>query len=390
MRMPGGGAGTGPGDSPPRRVRWTAALLSVAVALVTSTPLQGQFAIDDFVVTGGASAEGYQGNLPAVGVPVRDSTEFASAAIGELSLSTDLSYRTQSNGTVRLGFDGGLRHFSAAGFELRDYSPREWVGTLDATYSRALSDRLGMVARVQARGRQIDDRPPMPLFLQPGYRAGQLALELNALGPREVVYDLRVSADRSDFLAPKFAPQIRLLNRNVYRAEAGATLMGGASLLRLFLAGERSQYPKQSTFDVSDPERRDVTVHAGASWTHQGDYIVQVGLEGRANRSNSNRPEYDALTLSALLSASLPRDVGFSVYGALTAKQYLHDSDFARLLPGDEANSASLAYVSLTRPLARNLDGAVRVGWTRAETEIGDAYFQRFGASFLLHFRPRS
>ncbi len=82
--------------------------------------------------------------------------------------------------------------------------------------------------------------------------------------------------------------------------------------------------------------------------------------------------------------------MGFSVYGALTAKQYLHDSDFARLLPGDEANSASLAYVSLTRPLARNLDGAVRVGWTRAETEIGDAYFQRFGASFLLHFRPRS
>jgi len=150
----------------------------------------------------------------------------------------------------------------------------------------------------------------------------------------------------------------------------------------------RSGFPRQITFDPTDPERRDVTLHGGGSWTYEGESIIRVGLEGRANRSNSNRPEYDALTLSALISASLPQDVSFSAYGALTAKQYLHDSRFARLLPGDEANNASLAYVSFTRPLARNLDGTVRVGWTRAETEIGSAYFERFGGSFLLHFRP--
>ena len=366
-----------------------ALVFSLAMLLTGHGVAQAQFAIEDLVVTGGASAEGYQGNLPAVGVPVQDSTEFASAAVGEVAVRADMAYRMQSNGAFRFSFDGGLRQFSARGFELKDYSPREWVGTLDATYARALGDRLRISARVQGRGRQIDDRPPMPLFLQPGYRAGQLAIGLDLGGPRDVLYDLEFSGDWSDFLAPEFAPQIRLLNRNAYRVETGATLTGGGALLRVFLAGEGSRYPKQETFDPSDPLRQDMTVRAGASWTRQADYIVQVGLEGRANRSNSDRPEYDALTVSALFSASLPQAVAFSAYGAITAKQYLHDSDFARLLPGDEADNASLAYVSFTRPLARNLDGTLRVGWTRAETEIGDQYFQRFGGSFLLHFRPR-
>jgi hypothetical protein len=35
-----------------------------------------------------------------------------------------------------------------------------------------------------------------------------------------------------------------------------------------------------------------------------------------------------------------------------------------------------------------NLDGAIRFGWTRAETDIGDSYFQRFGATFLFRYRP--
>ena len=349
-----------------------------------------QVTLDNLVVTAGASAEGYQGNLPAVGVPVQDSTEFASAAIGEVSVRADVAHRSAGTGALQVSFDGGLRQFSARGFQLRDYSPREWVGVLDARYARSIGGRVGLLLRVQARGRQIDDRPPMPLFLQPGYRAGQLAVGASIRGPRDVLYDFEVSADQSDFLAPAFAPQIRLLNQNIYRGEAGATMTDGASLLRVFLAGVLSRFPKQTTFDPTDPERRDMTLHTGASWTYQGAYIVRLGLEGRANRSNSNRPEYDALTLSALISASLPQEIAFSAYGAFTAKQYLHDSDFARLLPGDEANNASLAYVSFARPLARNLDGTVRVGWTRAETEIGDAYFERFGASFLLHFRPGS
>jgi len=38
--------------------------------------------------------------------------------------------------------------------------------------------------------------------------------------------------------------------------------------------------------------------------------------------------------------------------------------------------------------LAPNLDGVLRFGWTRAETDIGDQYYQRYGVSVLFNFRP--
>ena len=100
------------------------ALMWGLLALVGSHgAVEGQLSIEDLVITGGASAEGYQGNLPAVGVPVQDSTEFATAAIGEAAVRADLSFRRQASGTFRFTFDGGLRQFSARGFELKDYSP---------------------------------------------------------------------------------------------------------------------------------------------------------------------------------------------------------------------------------------------------------------------------
>jgi len=167
------------------------------------------------------------------------------------------------------------------------------------------------------------------------------------------------------------------------------TLPGnGATTLRLFAAVEESRYPKQATFDDADLVRRDRTYFGGTSWTYEGPHIVQIELDGRANRSNSNRPEYDAFTLRGLYSTSLPGSVALAVYGAVTGKQYLHPSDFDRLLPGEEADNASLAYVSLSRAIARNLAETVRMGWTRAETEIGEAYFQRYVGSFLMQFRP--
>jgi hypothetical protein len=63
-------------------------------------------------------------------------------------------------------------------------------------------------------------------------------------------------------------------------------------------------------------------------------------------------------------------------------------TEFAQLVPGEEADNASVIYVEATRPLLLNLDGAVRFRWTRAETDIGNSYFERFGASFLFRYRP--
>lgn len=369
--------------------RATSVPIATVALILSFASLEAQFVIDEVVITAGASAEGYQGNLPSVGIVRRDSTEFASAAIGEMAVRADASYRTASNGAIVLGFDGGLRQFIADGFELQDYAPRELVATFDLAYQRTIGSRVGIRVGSQLRGRQVDDRPPMPLFLQPGFRAGDLSVAVSVRGPRDVVYDLSGAWGGSDFLAPRFAPQVALLNRQALRGELGATLSGGGgSQVRLFGGGERSHYPKQTTFDESEPTRRDVTVHTGVSWTYQSDYLIQATLEGRLNRSNSNRPEYDAITFRALFNTSLPRGVALSLYGALTAKQYIHESQFARLLPGEEANNASFAYVEVARNLAQNLDGTVRVGWTRAETEIGGAYFERFGGSFYFNFRP--
>ena len=360
----------------------------VLVHLLFPDPAASQLTLRDFVVTAGASAEGYQGNLPAVSVPVTDSTDVVSALAGEFAVRADALFRTATRGQLSATFDGGVRQFAARGFELRDYAPREWVGTLDLSWVRPLGGTAGIMTRARLRGRDVRDRPPMPLFLQPGYRSGEAAVLVDWDGPRNVLYDVGASVSRSDFLAPAFAPQVRLLDRDGAMVEAGATLEGGGSTLRLLAGTEWSRYPRQATFAPDDPYRRDRTYHVGAVWTRQTSYLMQIAAEGRANRSNSMRPEYDALTVRGLFTASLPHQLSLSLYGVLTAKQYLHPSEFARLLPGEEANNASLAYVSLSRPIARNLDGTFRVGWTRAETEIGDAYFQRYGATFLLHYRP--
>ena len=64
------------------------------------------------------------------------------------------------------------------------------------------------------------------------------------------------------------------------------------------------------------------------------------------------------------------------------------ESEFVQLVPGEEADNASVVYVELSRPVFPNLDGAFRFGWNRAETDIGNSYFERFGGTFLLRYRP--
>jgi hypothetical protein len=347
------------------------------------------FSWNDFVVTGGVSTEGYQGNLPSVAIPLRDSTEFATAVIGEVGLRGGLVGSWTGREQLFLSFDGGLRQFSARGFELRDYSPREWAGTANLGVNLPVGERAVLGARVGARGRQVEDRPPMPLFLQPGHRAAVGALSGQYQAEAGHRLEMEVRGEWSDFLAPAFAPQIRLLDRRTAGVEVSfrpeVDLPG---VLRFHLGGEFSHFPEQATYRSDDPFRRDRGLHGGLTWSWQGDLLVQLAADGRMNRSNSRRPEYDAATARGLVSASLPGSISMTSYLALTAKRYRFPTEFARLIPGEEANSASQAYISFSRGLASNLDATFRVGWTRAETEIGGQYFERYGASMLLNFRP--
>jgi hypothetical protein len=113
-----------------------------------------------------------------------------------------------------------------------------------------------------------------------------------------------------------------------------------------------------------------------------------VGVEGILNRSNSSRSEYDAVSLRSVFSAPLPMDFTLNFLANLTDKHYLTKTDFARLVPGEEADNASVVYLELARPFLVNLDGALRFGWNRAETDTGEDYSERYGMTFLLRYRP--
>lgn len=365
------------------------AIAWVLVPAATAGELSGQVTWRDFVITGGVSAEGYQGNLTTAGAAVQDSTDAASAVVSEMGARGGWIWRKGGSVRAALDFDAGVRQFTARGFQQRDYAPREWVGTTDLTFFQPVGDAVLLSGFGRARGRQVQDRPPMPLFLPPAYRSleGGVGVEVDAGGARRL--NLTLLGERSDFVAPAFAPQVRLLDRRGSSARLALTVpRSDNGSIQVFGGVRRSRYPEQSTFVDDDPYRRDRGWNVGAEWTHQGARVMQLGAELRSNRSNSRRPEYDSVTLEGLVSTSVPGRIVLSAYAALTLKRYLEATDAARLIPGEEANNASLAYISLTRGLARNLDGTFRVGWTRAETEIGGEYFQRVGAYVLLRYRP--
>ena len=228
----------------------------------------------------------------------------------------------------------------------------------------------------------------MPLFMQPGYATVNAAVGLVTRSFQGVAFDLVSDIESADYRALQFVPQLDLLDRRAAGFEAGARWGREASMIRFFAGVRWSEYEHQGSFHPDDPFRRDRTVRAGLGWTHVGDMLVQVGLRGTLNRSNSNRPEYDALSLSAALTVPLPGRLTLSALALLTTKSYVNETDFARLVPGEEADNASIAYAELMRSIQSNLDGGLRVGWTRAETDIGNAYYQRFGFSFLFNYRP--
>lgn len=364
-------------------------LLALLLLLPPVGAAEGQLGWRDLVVTGGMSGEGYQGNLPSAGAVLQDSTRTASALVGEVGLRGDGFWRR--NGTTRatLFVDGGLRQFAARGFQQRDYAPREWVGEAEVTFYQDLGNSALFSAFTGVRGREVQDRTPMPLFLQPGYMALNGGASLRIGSTAWDWLDLSVSAERADFSAPEFAPQVRLLDRESITLQlAGARGLDPQQGLDAFLAVDLAHYREQETFDSLDPYRRDQTLRARVGWTYRGGMVARAGAEGRLNRSNSRRPEYRSVTLDGQLSTVVFGSTVATAYLVLTAKEYRESIPFARLLPGEEANSASTAFVSLSRELARNLDGAFRIGWTRAEAETGDDYFQRLGAGLLLTYRP--
>lgn len=369
-----------------------AVVVLVALALLGVPGLQGQVRLQDLVFTGGFSVEGYAGNLYAVTVPIVDSTEHARATVGEFGARGSVLLLARSGNTVVVRFDSGLRQFVATGFELRDYAPREWVGLAEVAWSREWESGDRLVLTAMGRGRTVADRPPMPLFLQPGYVTGRGTMTFRSRPlPSGLRLDLTVDLRGTNYQSLELVSQLDLLDRDSRGLEAGADWGPEQGTWRTrFYGGYRdTDYPRQSSFVPDDPYRRDRTLHLGASWRIESSVVAELGIEGVRNRSNSQRPEYDALSVRGEMGAALPWwDLGVNASAVLTRKSYLHETPYARLVPGEEADNASVVYMDLQRALAENLDGALRFGWTRAETDIGASYYSRVGMSLLLNYRP--
>lgn len=372
-------------------MRWRSAGLTVGfvavVGLGAAAPAAAQSRLD-LVVTAGVSGENYDGNLASVTVPVVDSANDVGAAVGEFGLRGRWNLLSRTNSSLAASFDLGMRQFLASGFEIRDYSPRERSGRLDLQFLQRVGTFGTLRLTGEARGRAVEDRPPMPLFLLPGYSRYQGTAQFTLRPVDGVTFDIAASGETSDFRAPEGIAQINLLDRDSRALELGAS-WGDAWTVRFYGSLRHSDYPEQASFDPTDPYRRDRAVTLGGEWRYTSSFQAEVGVEGIVNRSNSRRPEYDAFSGRALIGIPLPWwEMGVNLFAVVTGKSYVSRTPFARLVPGEEADNASVVYLDVNRPLAPNLDASVRFGFSRGETDIGDAYVQRYGMSFFLNYRP--
>ena len=367
-------------------------LISTAAALVAiliPSTASAQVRVSDLVVTTGFAAERYNGNLASVTVPVIDSTDSAHSMIGQLGMRGSLMLFEGGSTNLVAGFDLGIRQFVAGGFSFRDYSPREEAARGEMSLFQGLGRWGTFALNGMARVRSVDDRPPMPLYLQSGFDqvSGTFRYQTPLL-EGGVRFDLRLDAERANYESGAAGLQLNLLDRRSRGMEIGAE-WGENSTIRFFGGGRRTEYPQQGSFDPTDPYRRDRTVNVGGTWSYSSTFLAEIGLVGTINRSNSRRPEYDAVSLTADFLVPLPVwDLGLRAYGVITGKSYIQDTEFARLVPGEEADNASILFLDLTRQLADNLDSTLRLGWTRAETDIGDSYYERYGATLLFNYRP--
>ncbi len=377
------------------------ATLVVLMGTGWATTLSAQVRVTDLVFTGGMAAEQYRGGIPSVTLAVVDSVDRAWASSVEFGARAVLNTSPNGFDGLTLTLDGGVRQFDAHGFKLRDYAPRISSGVLDALF-RKTTDFGVLQFSGRAGGREVVDRTPTPLFLEPGYTnyEGSALFQTREIGG--TYWDVRVQGGRSDYNAQDIVPQLDLLDRNKIGFELGAAQgrMWDAARLTMRFYGSFTEfrYPKQGTAYAPDPFRRDQAYQVGALWQYDGlessdgfessGVTAEVGIQGTINRSNASRTEYNAVSVNAAVSTPLPADMRFNVTAVLTEKDYLTETEFIRLIPGEEADNASRVFVGVSKYLTDAVNALLQVGWTRAETEIGDAYFERYSGRLLVRYRP--
>ena len=347
-----------------------------------------QVSLEDVTVRAGLSAGGYWGNLSSVAVVWTDPTERAFAGTGFFQLEGVVRFRGV-NREVRIDFDGGLRQYATGGFELRNYAPREYHGDVAATYRQRLWGGL-VSAGGQAIARGVADRPPMPLYLQPGYNSFVASVLYTRDLPFEGLlheFDVRGTFESRDYAAPRVLPQLDLLDRSSGEATLGLTRFLGSeySTLRAFGAFRYHSYPRKGL----SIRRRDKAGRVGVAWALNR-YVTrglqaEASIGGTFNRSNSRRVEYNLVGFESSLVKSLGPATDLLLDLNVTRKSYLIPGQY--LVPGEEVDDLTRIEAGLVRTLGP-IYATVRVYWKKAETNISGAYYRNFGVSFSMSATP--
>ncbi len=374
--------------------RLSLVVTGVLALAVRTGPATAQVRLDNVSFTMGLASQLYSGDFSAVTVPQIDSTERALAGAGDMGARGTVTLLAQDRRSLSLDFDAGMRQFVTNGFQLRNYAPRELSGSVAGTYTqRYLGGTLSVSPTFGSR--YIADRPPMPLYLPPGYNSASV----NATYSRPVATGLvpygRVAAELKDYAAPRVLPALDLLDRRSLTAAAGVTkVFPGASetldrtTVNLFGAYQYHSYPKQGGLGLP---RTDDGLQVGGEFSldrrEAHGFVLTISGNATRNRSSSRRVEYNAGRIRAAAAVDLGDNTLLDLEGLWAAKSYIHPQE--ALVPGEEADNAAFVNAHVTRFLGNGVSAGIGGGWIRAETNFSGDYYQRFSMSFSLTVHPR-
>ena len=373
-------------------------MFGVLAVVLGGGTASGQVRLENVSITMGVGGEMYgsDGNFLSIAVPQIDSTDSALGASGDMGAAGTLILMAGNGRSLSTDFNFGMRQFWTNGFQARNYAPREHSGRVQANYSQRLgSGTLFIIPTLDSR--HVADRPPLPLYLPPGYNAGAIVTNYSRTIAADLALYGQLTGETKDYTAD--LPALDDLDRRSVSLEAGVQRVfrgrpdpgepeiRDRSTLRFFGTYLHHSYPKQGLGLL----RTDNAARIGSEFsldrrdTHG--FFFELRAHGTRSRSNSRRVDYNAFRIEAEGSVELGEYTQLDLQGLWAVKRYINQQDF--LIPGEEADNATIVFAQVTRFLRDGVRAGIGGGWRRAETNFSGAYYQRFSMSFSLTVNPR-
>lgn len=353
-------------------------------------------ALRNLVFTAGAQGARYWGDFSSITVLQIDSTRSALAGTGEFGVRGQV-VAPGSTRELRLDFGADLAQFATGGFELRNYAPREYTGELGLYYGQHLSAGV-LNVKVELSARGVADRPPMPLYMVPGFRRWSGSVGYwRPVAFTSLIDDVELdfTMENRDFAAPRLLPQLDLLDRSSGELTLKTSRSwqrdgsGGTDALSVFGAYRYHNYPRKGL----SIRRRDRAGRLGAEWVMDRvetlGFHLSVNVSGTRNWSNSRRVEYSSVSFQGVAAKTMGAKTTAILDLTLAAKSYTHQAGHEYLVPGEEADNATIVHAKVDRELGPGIRGVLGFFWRDAETNISGAFYRSLGTTFLMNIRPR-